>query len=174
MRKSDTEAYGCLFCRTGEERAVADRIQRALPQVTAITARQEKHKSVQGKKTKVETIMFPGYVFFKAPAEMEPVSCFPREGILRILTVDNGVWQLTDNDEHFVNWLFECEGLLGFSKAYKVGDQIRMISGPLKDMEGQIIRVDKRGRSVQVSLSFNGKNMLVWLGFDLIDSLPRQ
>lgn len=174
MLREDTEAFGCLFCLTGKECAVAEHIQQELPEVRAIAARQERHKSIHGKKTRTEVIMLPGYVFFKAPAEMEPANCFPKEGILRILTMDHGIWQLTGNDERFVDWLFRCNGLLEFSKAYKVGDQIRMISGPLKDMEGQIVRVDKRGRSGQVMLSFNGKNMLVWLGFDLIDSLPRQ
>lgn len=168
MLRDDTEAYGCLFCMTGKERAVAERIHHELPNVCTVTARQEKHKSVHGKKTKVETIMLPGYVFFKAPIDMQPTSCFPSEGVLRILTMDDGIWQLTGSDEQFVHRLFECDGLLGFSKAYKVGDQIRMLSGPLKDMEGQIIRVDKRGRSGQVLLQFNGRSMPVWLGFDLI------
>lgn len=169
MLRNDTEAYGCLFCMTGKERAVAERIQQGFPEVSAITARQEKHKSVHGKKTKVEVIMLPGYVFFKAPADMKLTSRFSTEGVLRILTMDDGIWQLTGSDEQFVHWLFECDGLLGFSKAYKVGDQIRMLSGPLKDMEGQIVRVDKRGRSGQVVLQFNGRSVPVWLGFDLIE-----
>lgn len=170
MRRDDAEAYGCLFCMTGKERVVAERIQQEHPEVRAITARQEKHKSVRGKKMKVEAIMLPGYVFFRAPINMRPASCFPSEGVLRILAMDDGVWQLTGSDEQFVHWLFECDGLLGFSKAHKVGDQIRMLNGPLKDMEGQIVRVDKRGRSGQVLLQFNGRSVPVWLGFDLIQA----
>jgi hypothetical protein len=77
--------------------------------------------------------------------------------------MDSGIWQLQGEDERFVRWLFQYDGLLGFSKAYKEGDRIRIISGPLKDMEGKIRRVDKRGMSGQVILSFYGKDVPVWL-----------
>ena len=67
------------------------------------------------------------------------------------------------------NWLFRYNGLLGFSQAYKEGTQIRITSGPLKDMEGKIKCVDKRGMSGQIILSFHGKDVPVWLGFKLIN-----
>ena len=46
------------------------------------------------------------------------------------------------------------------------GNRIRITFGPLKDMEEKIKRVDKRGMSGQVILSFYGKDIPVWLGFD--------
>lgn len=167
-------AYGCLFCQTGKEQTVADRLQSVCPEVRAVTARQEKFRSFQGKKMKVEAIILPSYVFFQAPADIEPATCFPRENMTRLLTMDGKEWQLTNSDERFVRWLFAYDGLLGFSKAYQVGKRIRIVSGPLKDMEGQILRVDRRGRSGQVMLEFNGRKVPVWLGFDLIDPLTMQ
>lgn len=161
-------AYGCCFCLTGKEWFVAERIHQRLPDVRTLVARREKHMSAGGKKRKVEEIVFPGYVFFAASADTEPRSCFPREGVIRILTTETGVWQLIGEDERFARWLFEYDGLLGFSQAYKEGERIRIVSGPLKDMEGKITRIDKRGHSGQVVLDFNGKSTPVWLGFDLI------
>ena len=38
-------------------------------------------------------------------------------------------------------------------------------------MEGKIKQVDKRGKSGQVVLSFYGKEISVWLGFELIESI---
>ena len=102
---------------------------------------------------------------------MEPSVEFPRQNIIRILSTDDGMWQLQGEDERFVKWLFQYDGLLGFSQAYKENDRIRIISGPLKDMEGKIKQVDKRGKSGQVVLSFYGKEMSVWLGFELIESI---
>ena len=81
------------------------------------------------------------------------------------------MWQLQGEDERFVKWLFQYDGLLGFSQAYKENDRIRIISGPLKDMEGKIKQVDKRGKSGQVVLSFYGQEISVWLGFELIESI---
>ena len=69
----------------------------------------------------------------------------------------------------FARWLLGYDGLLSFSQAHREGDSIRILRGPLKDMEGRIVRVDKRGRSGQVLLNFNGREIAVWLGFELVE-----
>ena len=165
-------SYGCLFCMTGKEKSVADQIQTNCPNVRATAMRQLKYRTCKKVKTREEAILLPSYVFFEAPSSMEPSIEFPTQNIIRILSLDSGIWQLQGEDERFVKWLFQYDGLLGFSKAYyKEGDQIRIISGPLKDMEGKIKRVDKRGMSGQVTLSFYGKDISVWLGFELIKTV---
>ena len=167
----ENTAYGCAFCVTGKEQLVADRIQSACSEVHAVTMRQMKYRTQKGVKFREEAIVLPSYVFFKAPSYAEPVLQFPRQNLIRVLTLDDGRWQLTGEDKRFVQWLFQYDGLLGFSQAYREGDRIRIVSGPLKDMEGRVTRVDKRGCSGQVVLSFYGKNITVWLGFELIHPL---
>lgn len=169
-QQSDT-AYGCVFCITGKEQQVAERIQAACPEVCAIVMRQLKYRTCKKVKTREESIAFPGYVFFKAPAELEPLRQFPRQNLIRVLQSGDSKWQLTGEDKRFIKWIFRYDGLLGFSQAYREGDQVRIISGPLKDMEGKVTRVDKRGCSGQVLLSFYGKEIPVWLGFELINSV---
>ena len=164
-------SYGCLFCTTGKEQSVADQIQVTCPNVRAITMRQLKYRTCKKVKTREEAILLPSYVFFEAPSSMEPSIEFPKQNVIRVLSLDSGIWQLQGEDERFVKWLFQYDGLLGFSKAYKEGDRIRIISGPLKDMEGRIKRVDKRGMSGQVILTFYGKDIPVWLGFELIRTI---
>ena len=164
-------SYGCLFCMTGKEKSVAEQIQMRCPNVCATAMRQLKYRTCKNVKTQEEAILFPGYVFYKAPSSMEPFIEFPTQNIIRILTLGSGIWQLQGEDERFVKWLFRYDGLLGFSQAYKENDQIRIISGPLKDMEGKIKRVDKRGMSGQVTLSFYGKDISVWLGFELVRTI---
>lgn len=168
---SQDKSYGCLFCKTGKEQSVADQIQTACPNVHAMTMRQLKYRTCKKVKTQEEAILFPSYVFFEAPSSMEPSIEFPTQNVIRILSMDNGIWQLQGEDKRFVKWLFQYDGLLGFSKAYKEGYRIRIISGPLKDMEGKIKRVDKRGMSGQIILSFHGKDIPVWLGFELIKTI---
>lgn len=169
--KAMGRVYGCLFCTTGKEMAVAQMVQTVRPDVRAIAARMEKHKSVQGKKSKIEAILLPSYVFFEAPGDMRSISWMPTENVIRVLSQD-GIWQLSGEDERFARWLFRYDGLLSFSKAYQEGDRIRIISGPLKDMEGHLRRVDKRGRSGQVALEFHHRTILAWLGFDLVKPMP--
>lgn len=165
------KAYGCLFVLTGKENLVADQLKKCCPEATPIIARQEKHKSDHGQKTRMETTLFPGYVFFEAPEAVEPYVSFPRENVIRVLTREDGSWHLMGEDEHFARWLFSYGGFLSFSKAYQEGDRIRILSGPLKDLEGSLRKIDRRGRSGQVDLNFNGRQMRVWLGFELVDTM---
>lgn len=162
------KAYGCLFCITGKEQNVVEQIQTVCPDVRATTMRQLKYRTSKKVKTREEALLLPSYFFFEAPSQTKPFIDFPKQNVIRILSTDNGVWQLQGGDKRFAQWLFQYDGLLGFSQAYKEGDQIRIISGPLKDMEGRIKRIDKRGMSGQVVLSFSGREISVWLGFELI------
>lgn len=165
-------AYGCVFCITGKEREVAQSIERACPDVRATAVFQEKHKSVGGRKSRVREVIMPGYVFFDAPDDPEVSLRLPRIDIVRILKDNGNYWQLSGSDNEFARWLFSYNGCLEFSKAYNEGDRIRIISGPLKDMEGMISRIDRRGRSGQVTVRFNGRDIRLWLGFELVDSVP--
>mgnify|MGYP002558376950 FL=1 len=163
-------AYGCLFCVTGKEMIVAENIQAACPEVRAIAMRKIKYRTSKKVKRTEEGIVLPGYVFFKAPSHIEPVVIFPRQNVIRTLSME-GDWRLHGADEEFTRWLFHYDGLLSLSQAYRDGDRIRIISGPLKDMEGRIRRVDKHGMSGQVLLSFNGREIPTWLSFELIDRM---
>ena len=163
-------AYGCLFCKTGKEQSVINRIHISCPEVRAITMRKIKYRTCKKIKRTEETIVLPGYVFFRVPSDIEPPAVFPMENVIRLLSMD-GDWQLHGADKQFACWLFQYDGLLGLSKAYRVDDRVRIVSGPLKDMEGKIKRVDKRGMSGQVTLSFNGKDISVWFGFELIKTI---
>lgn len=165
-------SYGCLFCLTGKENAVARAICAANAQVRATPVRQEKHKSEKGSKSKVEAILMPGYVFFETPAVMESLSWMPRTDVIRILAHD-GEWKLLGEDERFAQWVFRYDGLLTFSKAYQEGNRVRVVSGPLKDMEGQITRVDRRGRGGQVEVRFDHRTLKIWLGFEWIEPAQR-
>ena len=166
----ENAAYGCLFCRTGKEQSVADCVQASCPDVRAITMRKIRYRTCKKTKWTEEAIVLPGYVFFRAPSYIEPVLSFPLESVIRVLSVE-GDWHLHGADEQFARWLFQYDGLLSLSKAYRDGDRIRIAGGPLKDMEGKIRRVDKRGCSGQVVLSFNGKEITTWLSFELIDRI---
>ena len=166
--------YGCVFCTTGRETTVARLIEAAgrMYGVRAVAARQEKHKSTNGQKSKIIAVVLKSYVFFRAPEDMPDIDWMPREDVIKVLTYEDGDWRLMGEDGRFAEWLFRYDGLLSFSTAYKEGERIKIISGPLKDMEGQIRRIDKRGRSGQVAIEFNHKTTLVWLGFDLVNPMP--
>lgn len=160
-------AYGCLFCKTGREERVAEQIRSVCPEVQTTTMRQLKYRTHNGEKCLEESLLLPSYVFFRGPAGLEPAA-FPKQHLIRVLSVDGKDWQLQGDDLLFVQWLFRQRGLLGVSQACQEGDRVRILSGPLKDLEGSVRRVDRRGRSGQVVLSFRGREISVWLGFEWV------
>lgn len=170
LDSSQNVAYGCLFCVTGKEQSVVDRIQTLRSDVRAVTMRKIRYRTCKKVKTTEEVIVLPSYVFFQASSYAEPVVDFPRDNVIRTLSID-GDWRLRGADEDFARWLFRYDGLLNLSQAYREGDRIRIASGPLKDVEGKIRRVDRRGLSGQVVLTFNGREILIWLNFEMIDPL---
>lgn len=159
-------AYGCVFCETGREMAVAEQIQRQCERVRARAVRQEKYHSHEGRKSKVISTILPGYVFIEAPQDFE-MSLLPREFVYRVLTAGE-TWKLIGSDRAYAEMIFRYDGLLRFSQALWEGERVRIVSGPLKDMEAQIVRIDRRGRSGQVKMNICGKSFLVWLAFEWV------
>lgn len=171
LQDADGMAYGCLFCITGREERIVQRIAESCPLVHAVTMRKMKYRTSHGQKRTEEALLLPSYVFFTAPTDTDPFQALPKTDVIRILLSNDGEWQLQGEDLRFAKWLFQYDGLLDFSKAHREGDRIRIISGPLKDMEGKITRIDKRGRSGQVMVEFQGRTIPIWLSFELIDPI---
>lgn len=164
-------SYGCVFCVTGKEAFTAQRIEQTCGDVRTVVARQLKIKSDHGKKRTEEVILFPGYVFFHTPAGSEIISMFPKDNIYTVLKSESGDWQLYGEDALLVKWLFSYGGLISFSKAYQEGDRIKIISGPLKDLEGQILRIDRRNQSGKVAIPFCNRVINAWLGFEMVKQI---
>lgn len=161
-------AYGCLFCRTGHEIRAAQEMERLWPGITARAAMTVKRRSRSGRKFFTEEVLIPGYVFFAAPAETRLTDRLPVT-TLKLLRTQDGEWQLYGRDAWLAEWLMSHDGMVGMSQARQVGDRIQIQSGPLKDLEGFITKVDRRNRSGQVELTVGGKTTRVWLGFELLN-----
>lgn len=162
-------AYGCIFCLTGKEIAVAADIQRRCAQIRAIAVRQNKRFTHGGVTTLREVVLLYGYVLLEAPENAVLHEALKQVDSITILTDTDGDWRLYGKDEDYARWAFSYHGLIGLSRAYRVGEQIQIVDGPLKDLEGKISRIDRRNRSGQVTLQFWGKEIKVWLGFEIIE-----
>ena len=109
--KSNT-ACGCLFCITGKECLVAMRVQTLYPQIHAVAVRKEKHLTREGRKLRAEVVLLPSYVFFEAPADADVSALAELQDVIRILSMDAGVWQLQGEDERFARAAVRAEKVL--------------------------------------------------------------
>ena len=167
--KSVERAYGCVFCVTGKELAVVRHIERACDDVRAAVIHQVKLKTSHGEAHTEETTLYPGYVFFDAPAHEAMVQRLPNdENIISVLESVPGEWRLCGDDAKLVKWLFSYHGLLPMSTAYREGDWIQVVSGPLLDLQNKIVHFDKHHKSAQVEVTFHNRVIKTWLQFELI------
>lgn len=163
-------ALGCIFCKTGSEEATV-RLLNATPRMRhAFVPKKVEHHSEKGVKSKVERLLFPGYVFFQAENDWAPtMSMYHADYILRLLRTD-GSWQLKGDDETLARWLLQHGGLLDVSKAYQEGNRVVIKSGPLKELEGVITKVDRHNRNGLVTVEIFGRKTNVWLAFELVEN----
>jgi transcriptional antiterminator NusG len=161
-------AYGCVFCLTGREPEVAACMEEYVPSLRARTIQITKRFTSRGVTTLSNEVMMHGYIFFEAPGDTQAIELLRRIRGTYVLTYSDGDWRLLGDDRNYAEWMFRYDGVIPLSKAYRIGDQIRIVEGPLKDLEGHITRIDKRNKSGQVSVTLAGREHKIWLGFDLV------
>ena len=161
--------YCCIYCRTGCEEQLATDIRMCWPDAEAISPSKLRYRRINGKPVEEKTPLFPGYIFMRLNNGF-PLYRMKQNGLLyKVLRDSDGDWRLSGADRDFAEKIFKSSGLFGFSKAFYEGDRIRILEGPLKELEGKIVRVNHRKQTAQVQLSIQGMDMNVWLGFELID-----
>ena len=161
------ETY-CIFCVTGYEQQVAGRLERMGFECMVASAVRAVTKD--GRERLERRKLFPGYVFFRAGG-LDGHQVMAVQGlshVIKLLRYEEGAYALSQQDLQFVAWLWQRGGVLEVSRAYREGDRIRVIDGPLKDYEGQIVQVNLKRKSVAIQLT--GKSMLgkVWCSIELL------
>lgn len=167
MADDEAYAWACVFCKTGSENALAEQLCDAEGVLTAFSVRQVQHKSEGGQRTDVQKVMLPGYVFIMAEPDFDMYQVRKNDYVLRVLTYGEH-WALQGNDLAFAKWMHQHGGVLGVSKAFRVGQKVVIASGPLKELEGVIQKVDRHNRNGLVTITFCGRETKVWLAFEYI------
>ena len=161
----------CIFCNTTERGRIAERIRR-VQGYRVITPKIVQRKWVRGTPLEVVHDYLPGYVFIYTE---EPIGNFLPilrwDGVYRILGLRENGNVLTGPDLAFANMILDCDGTIGTVRAYREGDRIKLAKGALGGIEGEIIRLDRRGRA-QVQYAFDGVVYKVWVGYEMIDEGP--
>ena len=59
--------------------------------------------------------------------------------------------------------------MIGLSKVYRENDKVKVLNGPLKDYEGNILKIDGRSRNALVEFRFDERIWKVWMAFEWLD-----
>ena len=173
---------GCFFCKSGKEIDVIRHFNATFPDGKAIMPTRTKIKRTRESVSTEQVPLLPGYVFFEIAEKglsvpgfidstLTALQEFSRiDSVLKLLRYSDGKWRLFGSDNLFAEMLFKTEGNIGLSLAFfDKGDRIRIIDGFLKDYEGCITSVNRKNKTVEVTVNLQGKKVILRLGYELVE-----
>lgn len=131
----------------------------------------------KGKKRESLAPIFAGYLFLETetlPAELH-WTIRRTKGFVRYLENNQNVKPLAGRDrELLLHFLQFGEIVERSSVTFDENKRIHVVSGPLKGLEGLIVRVDKRKGRAKIRLDLYKDSFLVDLGFDIIEPTGKE
>lgn len=119
--------------------------------------------------------IFPNYLFLETGQfNLYIFDSFKKiPGFYRFLQSNNNIISLSKGDKetltHFLSFgEIVDKSLVVFDK----NNRIQVVSGPLKGMEGSIVKVDRRKGRVKVKLDLYKNSYLIDFGFEALDNIP--
>ena len=176
---------GCFFCKSGKEADVVNHFKMAFPNGAAISPTRTRIRRIHDAAIEERVLLLPGYVFFQF---VEKESAVPgttdaalmtllrfsqMDSVLKLLRYSDGAWRLIGSDDLFAEMLFRTDGNIGLSQAcFDRGNRIRILDGFLKDYEGHITNVNRKKKTVEVTVNLQEKRVIMWLGYELVEAVP--
>ena len=160
-------AWYCLFCKAGQEQTVIRMLkERGARPLAPFAVHMRPGESGM---ERVRRRLLPGYVFFEQEDVPDWQGIIGCAAVLKILHYLDETPELRDRDLEFVHWLRVNEGLIDVSEVVKAGSKIRFVSGPLVGMEGQVLKVNKGRRLVQINLGGEGNLFrTIWCSIEYV------
>ena len=159
----------CAYCEVGQDNRVVQYLERlGYPAAALQQVRRYYH---QDKESTRRVPLLPRYVFFDAAAdaEIDWYRIYSIPYVQKVLEYGDGERALRAEDLEFVAWMKSMHGLMEISQVLQVGSRIRVIGGPLKHYEGNIVEVKKHRGVVAVQIGENAHFAKVWCPVEYIE-----
>jgi len=171
LQNAGYTAY-CLFCKSGREVALAKELNEGYPECLALPFLRIMHRSRDGERFTEQDVLLKGYAFLYVPAYSDTVPAFGARTGFRILQDMDGMRALEGSNRHYAEWVLSLGGIVGVSKALRVGSRVEIVDGPLLSLhtEGYIAEYSKKNRNCRVQIDLVGNQINAWLPFEWVES----
>jgi transcriptional antiterminator NusG len=125
-----------------------------------------------GKKEKEEKPLFSGYIFVEIDEIDQELYSIIRHipDFFRFLKSNQDITPLSSDDLALIQHFVSFGEVAGASKVYfDENDRIVVSEGPLKGLEGSIIKVDKRKQRAKIRVNFSDNSFVLDLGFEVLE-----
>ena len=127
----------------------------------------------RGVKTVVSRPLFPGYLF----VETEDIAYFKHElrecsNHLTVLkNIDNSLETVRKDEIDEILVLLSELGEIEFSTGLVESDRVRIVSGPLMNYCGEIIKISKRECKAKIRVNFLDKQSTIYVGLNVLEKV---
>ncbi len=131
----------------------------------------------RGKQQEKPAPIFPGYVFMETDRFDPDVYWVLKriDGFFQFLKNNRRIEPLAGKDRETLLHFLAYGEIVSKSQVYFDEDQkIRVINGPLKGLEGNIVKVDKRKKRAKIKLSMYNDSFLIDFGFELLERVKQE
>jgi len=162
------DAY-CLFTLQGLEIDISKELNNNYDYLLATPLTKMSHRSNKGHKYDAQEVLLGGYIFVYLKKNYDIFQIRSIKNYFRVLSKENDKGKLVGHDLEYANWVLEKEGLISVSEAIKLDGKVKIVNGPLKDLEGSIVEYSKRNRNCRIEVFLFGQRIDMWLPFDWVD-----
>jgi transcription termination/antitermination protein NusG len=165
--------YYVIQVMTSEEGKFLGHVTQRLPEgiLRILWPRRKLFIRRRGKRIPTLAPIFPGYLFVEAET-LTPESYWAfrkTPSFVRFLDSNQNVRPLSGADRELIVHFLRFGPVVETSRVHFDEDaRIRVIEGPLKGLEGKIVKVDRRKGRAKVKLDLYNESFLVDFGFETI------
>ena len=176
--------YFCINCVTGKEEEIRNRITKFLSlnitQDYQVWFPLKENSEKRNQKTETRNRpLFPGYLFIWWSGEDEAdfpfYDVYLMTGVVRVLKYDDGTHNLQGSDAVYARWIHTNNGLIRQSKVLlQEGQRLHILEGPLKGMDGNVVKVDKHHKRIKVRIDFAGRETDIVFSVEFVEKSTRR
>lgn len=162
------DAY-CLNTYLSKEMDLCDELNTNYEHILVLPIRKKSYQSKNGTKEIIEKPLLSNYVFVFLPKYEHIYNIKSNNILYRVLnkTVQEG--KLFGSDLEYADFILRNNGVIDISKAIKEGTKVKILSGPLKDLEAYIVSYDTRNKGVKVKIHLLNRDIETYLPYELVD-----
>lgn len=159
----------------GQEEKTAELIRRQVaPSVMeeCFIPKKERMKKLRGSWKKLEEVLFPGYVFAVAKEPEELHRQLKQITKMTKILQDGTCYflPLSEEEEKIIKNIGDNYHMTKLSQIkVEEGKKVTILDGPLKEQEGNIVKVDLHRREVIVRVPFMGRLVDLKLGIEMVE-----
>jgi transcription antitermination factor NusG len=167
----------CIYCKTGAEPKLAKLLSKVLKEAydvepTILFPVRIVHEKHRGQWLTVEQPLLPGYMFLYLDDEeiLVPYLVKQERDVYKVLRNTDGTLPLKGSDEKYAMWVWRYKGRLEPSRVvFEKGHHVKVLGGPLADMEGRIVKIDRHHKRAVVAFMFAGVERTMNLSIEAIE-----